>query len=172
MQRGTEGEQVDADVPNDVEQNDKRRGDASLPVKTRFQVFGNGRNLIEVDDGNPNQHEQRYPEPVVEIGLRARYAVLEADFAVLDETVAADQGGDARKGNEPPRKSLSTEEEFVGRRRVPGEIHAERHDGDEVTNHHRVIEVSAHRLSNHTDPPFAQLGARNVKTHIAASSSK
>ena len=88
--------------------------------------------------------------------MRAANAISEPGRTVFDEAVAADDGGDARKGDEPPGEPLSAEEEIFGRGRITAEIQTEAQHGDEIAQHHSVVEIAANSFSDHKDSPFAQ----------------
>ncbi len=156
MQGLAQRDEIDADVPHDVEQDDEGGRHARLLVEAGLEVFRNRYDSLVIDDGYPHQHQDGHPEPVVEVGLRAGNAVFETDRAVLDEAVAPHDRGDARKGDEPPGEPLSAEEEVLRAGGITPEEQAESQHGSEIGEHDDVVEVPTDGLSDHNDPPLAQ----------------
>ena len=143
MQRHAQGEQVDADVADQVEQENQGRGVPRGPVETALQILGNGDDPGEINDRQPAEHPQGHPEPVVQVALRGREPVAIGCFGVFDEAVRADGGGHAGHANQPPGKLLAREEEILCGAHVTAEVAAEEQDYNEVGDDQEVVKGCA-----------------------------
>ncbi len=153
MEHHADGVDVNADVGNEVKQDDDRRKAARHGPKAPLEIFGNRAQPLVVDDGQPDQQQDAHPIPVIEIGLAAADTVDESLLTVFLKAVTADSGRNARKGDQPPRKTLAAKKEILGRSRVPGKVRSEPHDAGKIKERHDKVEMPPHKCTGFHQTP-------------------
>ena len=170
----SEGEEVDADVADEIEEDEGCGGVARGLAEATFEIFRDGLNAAEVNDREPDEHENGHPEPIVQIGLSTAESETEPDVGIFYEAVAADGGGDSGKGDEPPGEALAAEEKVFGAGGVFSEPESEADDRHEIDDHDCDVDGIEDEAFVHWEAPGAacatsvgRLGSQKVKAILS-----
>jgi hypothetical protein len=92
---------------------------------------------------------------------------VEAGSRVLDKTVGTDHRGHTTEGDQPPRKSLSSEKEIFGGSCEPGKDGAESEDGNEIENDNPEIDAGPDNCGwFHLDRSFGRKMPEKLKNQV------